>query len=464
MFEQLSGKLSAVFDKLSAKGLLTEADITACLREIRIALLQADVALPVIKEFLDKVKEQAMKESVLRAVKPSEQVVKVVHDCLVQTLGQGEDLDLACQPPAVVLMTGLQGSGKTSTTGKLAKMLKEKQNKKVLLVSLDIYRPAAQEQLNTLAKTVDVDFYGLTNGEDPRKTAVKALDMAKKGAYDVLLVDTAGRLDIDEELMSELKDVKDILNPIETLLVVDSLTGQVASSVAQSFKDAIGLTGLVLTRIDGDGRAGAVLSVKSVTQVPVKFLTIGETVDALQAFDPSRIANRILQMGDIVELVEKAQAAFDEKDTAEMMESMSKGTFTLLDLKKQLEMMSKMGSMSSLMGMMPGMSKLAGKIDPSKMDDKMVKRQIAIINSMTPAERVNPDIIKAKRKIRIANGCGLTVAEVNKLLKSHKQMAVMMKKFKGGMPGLGNMMGMGSGKMSKSQQNQMLNQMKNMKF
>jgi signal recognition particle subunit SRP54 len=246
--------------------------------------------------------------------------------------------------------------------------------------------------------------------------------------------------------------------------VVDSLTGQVASSVAQSFKDAIGLTGLVLTRIDGDGRAGAVLSVKSVTQVPVKFLTIGETVDALQAFDPSRIANRILQMGDIVELVEKAQAAFDEKDTAEMMESMSKGTFTLVDLKKQLEMMNKMGSMSSLMGMMPGMSKLAGKIDPSKMDDKMVKRQIAIINSMTPAERVNPDIIKAKRKIRIANGCGLTVADVNKLLKSHKQMAVMMKKFKGGMPGLGNMMGMGGGKMSKSQQNQMLNQMKNMKF
>jgi signal recognition particle subunit SRP54 len=464
MFEQLSGKLSAVFDKLSAKGLLTEADITACLREIRIALLQADVALPVIKEFLDKVKEQAMQESVLKAVKPSEQVVKVVHDCLVQTLGQGEDLDLACQPPAVVLMTGLQGSGKTSTTGKLAKMLKEKQNKKVLLVSLDIYRPAAQEQLNTLAKTVDVDFYGLTNGEDPRKTAAKALDMAKKGAYDVLLVDTAGRLDIDEELMSELKDVKDILNPIETLLVVDSLTGQVASSVAQSFKDAIGLTGLVLTRIDGDGRAGAVLSVKSVTQVPVKFLTIGETVDSLQAFDPSRIANRILQMGDIVELVEKAQAAFDEKDTAEMMESMSKGTFTLVDLKKQLEMMNKMGSMSSLMGMMPGMSKLAGKIDPSKMDDKMVKRQIAIINSMTPAERVNPDIIKAKRKIRIANGCGLTVADVNKLLKSHKQMAVMMKKFKGGMPGLGNMMGMGGGKMSKSQQNQMLNQMKNMKF
>lgn len=464
MFEQLSGKLSAVFDKLSAKGLLTEADINTCLREIRIALLQADVALPVIKEFLEKVKEQAMQESVLKAVKPSEQVVKVVHDCLVETLGEGEELNLSCQPPAVILMSGLQGSGKTSTTAKIAKILKEKQNKKVLLVSLDIYRPAAQEQLRTLAESIDVSFYGLTNGEDPRKTAKKSLDMAKKGGYDILMVDTAGRLEVDENLMTELKDVKDILNPIETLLVVDSLTGQVASKVAQSFKESIGLTGLALTRIDGDGRAGAVLSVKGITQVPVKYLTTGETVDAIQTFDPTRIANRILQMGDIVELVEKAQAAFNEEDTEEMMKSMTKGKFTLVDLKKQLEMMNKMGSMSSLMGMMPGMGKLTAKIDPSKMDDKAVSRQIAIINSMTLKERVNPDIIKAKRKIRIANGSGLTVAEVNKLLKSHKQMAVMMKKFKGGMPGMGSMMGMGGDKMSKSQQNQMMNQMKNMKF
>ena len=464
MFEQLSGKLSAVFDKLSAKGLLTEADINTCLREIRIALLQADVALPVIKEFLEKVKEQAMQESVLKAVKPSEQVVKVVHDCLVETLGEGEELNLSCQPPAVILMSGLQGSGKTSTTAKIAKILKEKQNKKVLLVSLDIYRPAAQEQLRTLAESIDVSFYGLTNGEDPRKTAKKSLDMAKKGGYDILMVDTAGRLEVDENLMTELKDVKDILNPIETLLVVDSLTGQVASKVAQSFKESIGLTGLALTRIDGDGRAGAVLSVKGITQVPVKYLTTGETVDAIQTFDPTRIANRILQMGDIVELVEKAQAAFNEEDTEEMMKSMTKGKFTLVDLKKQLEMMNKMGSMSSLMGMMPGMGKLTAKIDPSKMDDKAVSRQIAIINSMTVKERVNPDIIKAKRKIRIANGSGLTVAEVNKLLKSHKQMAVMMKKFKGGVPGMGSMMGMGGDKMSKSQQNQMMNQMKNMKF
>lgn len=464
MFEQLSGKLSAVFDKLSAKGLLTEADINTCLREIRIALLQADVALPVIKEFLEKVKEQAMQESVLKAVKPSEQVVKVVHDCLVETLGEGEELNLSCQPPAVILMSGLQGSGKTSTTAKIAKILKEKQNKKVLLVSLDIYRPAAQEQLRTLAESIDVSFYGLTNGEDPRKTAKKSLDMAKKGGYDILMVDTAGRLELDENLMTELKDVKDILNPIETLLVVDSLTGQVASKVAQSFKESIGLTGLALTRIDGDGRAGAVLSVKGITQVPVKYLTTGETVDAIQTFDPTRIANRILQMGDIVELVEKAQAAFNEEDTEEMMKSMTKGKFTLVDLKKQLEMMNKMGSMSSLMGMMPGMGKLTAKINPSKMDDKAVSRQIAIINSMTLKERVNPDIIKAKRKIRIANGSGLTVAEVNKLLKSHKQMAVMMKKFKGGMPGMGSMMGMGGDKMSKSQQNQMMNQMKNMKF
>ena len=461
MFEQLSGKLSSVFDKLSAKGLLTETDINNCLREIRIALLQADVALPVIKEFLEKVKQEAMQESVLKAVKPSEQVIKVVHDCLVETLGESEDLNLSTQPPAVILMAGLQGSGKTSTTAKLAKKLKEKQNKKVLLASLDIYRPAAQEQLQTLANSIDVGFYGLTNGEDPRKTAQKALDMAKKGGYDVLIVDTAGRLEVDEDLMAELKDVKEILNPIETLLVVDSLTGQIAAKVADSFKQAIGLTGLVLTRIDGDGRAGAVLSVKAITQVPIKYLTIGETVDALQEFSADRIAKRILQMGDIVELVEKAQAAFNEADTEEMMATMSKGTFTLVDLKKQLEMMGKMGSMSSLMGMMPGMGKLAKKIDPSKMDDKAMKHQIAIINSMTMKERLNPDIIKAKRKIRIANGCGLTVAQVNKLLKSHKQMAVMMKKFKGGMPG---MPGLGGGSMSKKQQNDMMNQMRNMKF
>ncbi|HAG53238.1 MAG TPA: signal recognition particle protein [Alphaproteobacteria bacterium] len=460
MFEQLSGKLSAVFDKLSAKGLLTETDINNCLREIRIALLQADVALPVIKEFLEKVKEKALQESVLKAIKPSEQVIKVVHDSLVETLGQGEELDLTCQPPAVILMAGLQGSGKTSTTAKIAKVLKEKRNKKVLLVSLDIYRPAAQEQLQTLANSIDVGFYGLTNGEDPRKTAKKAMEMAKKQAYDIVMLDTAGRLEIDDNLMTELKDVKEIANPIETLLVVDSLTGQVAAKVAQSFKDSIGLTGLVLTRIDGDGRAGAVLSVKGITQVPVKYLTTGETVDAIQEFDPSRIANRILQMGDIVELVEKAQAAFENEDAEEMMKSMSKGRFTLVDLKKQLEMVGKMGSMSSLMKMMPGMGKLASKIDPAKMDDKVIKHQIAIINSMTLKERLNPDIIKAKRKIRIAKGSGLTVNDVNKLLKSHKQMSVMMKKFKGGMPGLGGL----GGKMTKSQQNQMMNQMKNFKI
>lgn len=455
MFEQLSGKLSAVFDKLSAKGLLTETDINNCLREIRIALLQADVALPVIKEFLEDVKKQALQEKVLKAVKPSEQVVKVVNDCLVKALGEPEELNLATQPPAVILMAGLQGSGKTSTTAKLAKHLKEKQHKKVLLVSLDIYRPAAQEQLQTLANSIDVSFYGLTNGENPRKTAKKALDMAKKGAFDVLIVDTAGRLEVDEDLMTELADVKKIVNPIETLLVVDSLTGQVAAKVAQSFKDSIGLTGLILTRVDGDGRAGAILSVKGVTQVSVKYLTVGETVDALQEFNPQRIANRILQMGDIVELVEKAQAAFSEKDAEDMAKTMAKGRFTLVELKKQLEMMMKMGSMSSLMGMIPGMGKLASKIDPSKMDDKVIKHQIAIINSMTKKERLNPDIIKAKRKIRIANGCGLTVAEVNKLLKSHKQMATMMKKFKGGIPGMGAGLSMNK--------KDMLNQLRNFK-
>ena len=444
MFEQLSGKLSAVFDKLSVKGLLTEDDINSCLREIRIALLQADVALPVIKEFLADVKEHAMQEKVLKAVKPSEQVVKVVNDCLIRALGDPEELNLAMQPPAVILMAGLQGSGKTSTTAKLAKMLKEKQNKKVLLVSLDIYRPAAQEQLQTLSKSIDVEFYGLTNKEDPRKTAKKALDMAKKQAFDVLIVDTAGRLEVDEELMTELVDVKKILNPIESLLVVDSLTGQVAAKVAKTFKDEVDITGLILSRIDGDGRAGAVLSVKGITQVPIKYLTVGETVDALQEFNPSRIAGRILQMGDIVELVEKAQAAFSEKDAMDMSETMTKGKLTLVDLKKQLEMISKMGSISSLMGMIPGMSKFKDKIDPSKLDDKVIKHQIAVINSMTNRERLNPDIIKAKRKIRIANGAGLTVNDVNKLLKSHQQMQTMMKKMKNNKKGmLGAMKGMG---------------------
>ncbi|MCP4356133.1 MAG: signal recognition particle protein [Proteobacteria bacterium] len=458
MFEQLSGKLSQVFDKLSAKGLLTEKDIDNALREIRIALLQADVALEVIKEFLEKVKEKSLNESVLKAVKPSEQVVKVVHDTLLEILGEGEELNLACQPPAVILMTGLQGSGKTTTAAKIAKILKEQKHKKVLLVSLDIYRPAAQEQLQTLASGIDVEFYGLTNGEDPRKTAKKALDMAKKQAFDVLIVDTAGRLEVDENLMQELKDVKNIVNPIESLLVVDSLTGQVAAKIAKSFKEQIGTTGLVLTRIDGDGRAGAVLSVKAISEVPIKYLTTGETIDAIQEFDSSRIASRILQMGDVIELVEKAQKAMSEDDAIKMAESMSKGKFTLVDMKKQFEMMSKMGSMSSLLDAMPGMSKLKNKVDPSKLDDKIVKHQVAIINSMTKKERLNPDIIKAKRKIRIANGCGLTVNDVNKLLKSHKQMATMMKKFKG-LGSLGDLFGGGKG-MSKD----MMNQLKNMKM
>ena len=446
MFDQLSGRLDGVFKKLTGRGVLSEKDIDAAMREIRIALLEADVALPVIKTLIKKVKEDAVGEKVLKSIKPGEQVVKIVNDKLVEILGEGEGLNLATQPPAVVMMVGLQGSGKTTTTGKIAKRLKEKEKKKVLLASLDIYRPAAQQQLQTLAERTGVDGLEIVEGQKPVEIAKRALKAAKTGGYDVLFLDTAGRLEIDEGLMAELETVKRLVNPVETLLVVDSLTGQVAVNVAKTFHERIGITGNVLTRIDGDGRGGAALSMREMTGCPIKFLGMGEGLGALEVFRPESMANRILGMGDVVSLVEKVQEATSEEDMMGMMEKMLSGQFDLNDMKKQMKMMQRMGSLKGMMKLIPGVSKMAKQLDQANVDDKMVVHQIAIIDSMTKQERKNPSILNAKRRQRIAKGCGLEVSAVNKLIKSHQQMQKMMKKMQsGGMGGLGSMFGGGGG-------------------
>ncbi len=446
MFDQLSGRLDGVFKKLTGRGVLSEKDIDAAMREIRIALLEADVALPVIKTLIKKVKEDAVGEKVLKSIKPGEQVVKIVNDKLVEILGEGEGLNLATQPPAVVMMVGLQGSGKTTTTGKIAKRLKEKEKKKVLLASLDIYRPAAQQQLQTLADRTGVDGLEIVEGQKPVEIAKRALKVAKTGGYDVLFLDTAGRLEIDEDLMAELETVKQLVNPVETLLVVDSLTGQVAVNVAKTFHERIGITGNVLTRIDGDGRGGAALSMREMTGCPIKFLGMGEGLGALEVFRPESMANRILGMGDVVSLVEKVQEATSEEDMMGMMEKMLSGQFDLNDMKKQMKMMQRMGSLKGMMKLIPGVSKMAKQLDQANVDDKMVVHQIAIIDSMTKQERKNPSILNAKRRQRIAKGCGLEVSAVNKLIKSHQQMQKMMKKMQsGGMGGLGSMFGGGGG-------------------
>ena len=448
MFDQLSGKLKTVFDKLAARGRLTENDVDDALRGVRLALIEADVALPVIKKFMAHVREQAVGEAVLKAVKPSEQIVKIVHDGLVDILGQGEELNLRAQPPVVVLMAGLQGSGKTTTTAKLAKRLKEKEHKKVLLASLDIYRPAAQKQLSIVAERVGVDSVEIIDGQKPLDITKRALAAAKKGGYDVLMLDTAGRSNLDAALMAELVAIQKAVNPTETLLVADGLTGQVAVDIAKAFHEKVALTGIILTRMDGDGRGGAALSMREVTGQPIKYLGMGEGLDALTAFDPQRLAGRILGMGDIVEMVEKAQAAISDDEAAAMQEKMMSGKFSLADLKKQIQMMQKMGSMADLLGMLPGMSSMKDKIDPSKLDDRQLVRQVAIIDSMTPLERYNPHILNAKRRRRIALGAGVTVNDVNKLIKNYEQMQFAMKKLSK-MGGLGALAGMMSGKMGK---------------
>ena len=460
MFEALGDKLSGVFDNLTGRGALSEKDVSAAMREIRVALLEADVALPVVKDFIAKVKEEAVGEKVIKAVKPGQQIVKIVHDGLVEMLGgtlseedadieaalQASELNLSGRPPVAILMAGLQGSGKTTTTGKIAKFLKEKGKKKVLLASLDTRRPAAMEQLGILAEQAGVDFLPIIKDQTARQIAKRAMEQGKLGGFDIVFLDTAGRTTIDEELMAEVEDIAKAANPIETLLVADALTGQDAVETAKRFHAQLPLTGLVLTRIDGDGRGGAALSMKAVTGLPIKFLGTGEKLDGLEAFDARRLAGRILGQGDVVSLVEKAAEVIDQKEAEKLAKKMEKGSFDLDDLAKQLGQMQKMGGLGGLMKMMPGMGKMKKQLDAAGgVDDKLLKQQQAIILSMTAWERKNPLKIKASRKKRIAAGSGMSVQEVNKLLKMHRQMSDMMKKLgKGGMKGLmGQMMGGG---------------------
>ena len=436
MFESLSERLGGVFDRLTKQGALSEADVDTALREVRVALLEADVSLPVARDFVKAVKGKATGQSVTRSVTPGQQVVKIVHDELVRVLaGEGEPEALKIDnPPATILMVGLQGSGKTTTTAKLAKRLKEKNGKRVLLASLDTNRPAAMEQLAILGTQIGVDSLPIVKGESAVQIAKRAKQQASFGGYDVLFLDTAGRLHIDEVLMDEVQAVRDLAQPRETLLVVDGLTGQDAVNVASEFNAKVGISGVVLTRMDGDGRGGAALSMRAITGKPIRFVGLGEKMDAIDAFEPERVAGRILGMGDIVALVEKARETFEAEQAERMARRFSKGLFNMNDLKAQLEQMMKMGGMQGVMGMLPGMGKMAKAAESAGFDDKMLRRQIALVNSMTKKERANPDMLQASRKKRIAAGAGLEVQELNRLLKQHKQMADMMKKMgKGGM-------------------------------
>ncbi|RJF91030.1 signal recognition particle protein [Sphingomonas cavernae] len=460
MFESLSERLGGVFDKLRGRGALGEADVRAAMREVRIALLEADVALPVVRDFVEKVTEQAVGQQVLKSVTPGQQVVKIVNDALVEMLGaEASELELAVTPPAIVMMVGLQGSGKTTTTAKLAKRLTEKDRKKVLMASLDVNRPAAQEQLATLGTQTSVATLPIVAGQQPVDIARRALQAAKLQGFDVLMLDTAGRLHVDQALMDEMKAVADVAQPQEILLVVDSLTGQDAVNVAKSFSEQVPLTGVVLTRMDGDARGGAALSMRAVTGKPIKFAGVGEKLDALEAFHPSRVAGRILGMGDVVSLVERAAETIQADEAEKLAAKMAKGQFDLNDLRSQLEQMKRMGGLGALASMLPGIKKVQNAMANGQVDDKILVRLDAIIGSMTPRERTKPELMNAKRKIRVANGSGTTVQEVNRLLKMHQEMSTAMKKIKkmgglkglgamfakGGMGGLGGMLGGGGG-------------------
>ncbi len=445
MFESLSDRLGGIFEKLRGRGALEEKDVDAALREVRVALLEADVALSVAKDFIARVRERAVGAEVLRSVTPGQQVVKIVHDALVETLGGNADdgggggsLDLAMAPPAPILMVGLQGSGKTTTTAKIANRLQTRDKKRVLMASLDTRRPAAMEQLKLLGEQSGVKTLPIVPGQSPQQIANRAMEAARLGGYDVVMLDTAGRLSIDEELMTEVADIHRVARPIETLLVVDALTGQDAVNTAERFKTRLPVTGVVLTRVDGDARGGAALSMRAVTGKPIKFIGVGEKFDAIDIFDARRMAGRILGMGDIVSLVEKAAEQIDAEKAEKAAKKMAKGEFDLDDLADQFRQMRKMGGMGAILGLMPGMGKMKKALDAAGgFDDKEIKRQEAIISSMTKEERRKPALMNAKRKIRVASGSGTSVQDVNKLLKSHRQMADMMKKLgRGGMKGL----------------------------
>ena len=447
MFDSLSDRLGGVFDKLRGRGALKEQDVRDAMREVRIALLEADVALPVVRRFIDSVTEQAVGQNVLRSVTPGQQVVKIVNDALVAMLGGAEEagLDLNAAPPVVIMMVGLQGSGKTTTTAKLAKMLREKQGKKVLMASLDVNRPAAQAQLAVLGEQTGVATLPIIAGQTPTAIAERALNAAKLQAVDVLLLDTAGRLHVDAQLMDEMKAVAAISAPRETLLVVDSLTGQDAVNVAQSFGAEVALTGVILTRMDGDARGGAALSMRAVTGKPIKFAGTGEKLDALEPFRADRVAGRILGMGDVVSLVEKAAASIEAEDAEKMAARMAKGQFDMNDLRSQLRQMQKMGGLGMLAGMMPGMKKAQAAMAASGVNDRTLLHMDAIIGSMTPKERARPELLNAKRKIRVAKGSGTQVQDVNKIIKMHQEMERTMKQIRkmGGLKGLAAMFGSG---------------------
>ncbi len=450
VFDSLSDRLGGVFDRLRGRGALKEEDVRAAMREVRIALLEADVALPVVRRFVDKVTEEAVGQSVLKSVTPGQQVVKIVNDALVEMLGsETAGLDLATTPPVVIMMVGLQGSGKTTSTAKIGKLLKEQQGKKVLMASLDVNRPAAQEQLKVLGEQAQVATLPIIVGQQPVDIARRAMEAAKLQAVDVLMLDTAGRLHVDNALMDEMKAVSAVSSPRETLLVVDSLTGQDAVNVAQSFAGEIDLSGVVLTRMDGDARGGAALSMRAVTGKPIKFAATGEKLDAIEAFHPSRVAGRILGMGDVVSLVEKAAASVEVEEAEKLAARMAKGQFDMNDLRSQLRQMQKMGGLGMLAGMIPGMKKAKAAMEASGVDDRTLVRLDAIIGSMTPKERQKPELLNAKRKIRVAKGSGMQVQDVNRLLKMHQEMARTMKQIKkmGGLKGLGQLFGgaMGGG-------------------
>ena len=454
MFESLQERLGSILNGLTGRGSLNEADVSAALREVRRALIEADVALDVVRSFTDKVRTKAVGAEVLKSIKPGQMVVKIVHDELVEMLGaEGATIDLNAPAPVVVMMVGLQGSGKTTTSAKIAKRLSERQNKKVLMASLDTRRPAAQEQLRQLGEQTGIATLPVIAGQTPVDIARRAVQAGRLGGHDVVILDTAGRTHIDEPLMAEMAEIRKASDPHEILLVADSLTGQDAVNLAQNFDSRVGITGLVLTRMDGDGRGGAALSMRAVTGKPIKLIGTGEKMDALEEFHPKRIADRILGMGDIVSLVERAAETIDAEKAAAMAKKMQAGKFDLDNLADQLRQMQKMGGMGGIMGMMPGMGKMKDQIAAAGLDDRMFGRQIAINQSMTRAERANPDMLKHSRKVRIARGSGTDAAQINKLLKMHRQMADMMKamggKGKGGgmmraaMGGLASKMGLG---------------------
>jgi signal recognition particle subunit SRP54 len=453
MFEGLSQRLSGILDALTRRGALTEDDVNAAMREVRRALIEADVSLDVVKSFTDKVKNRAVGAEVIKSVTPGQMVVKIVHDTLVETLGaDAEPISLESVPPVPVLMVGLQGSGKTTTTAKLAKRFKDRANKKVMMASLDTRRPAAMEQLAILGQQIGVDTLPIIAGQSAVQITRRALDAARLGGYDVIMLDTAGRTTIDEALMAEVAEVAQIANPHEILLVADALTGQDAVNTAKAFAGRVDLTGIVLTRIDGDGRGGAALSMRAVTGKPIKVVGTGEKMDAIEDFHPGRIANRILGMGDIVSLVEKAAETIDHEKAQAIAEKMRKGKFDLDDMREQLAQVEKIGGIGGILGMMPGVAKMKDQIASANLDNKVIARQIAIINSMTPQERRDPDLLKNSRKKRIAAGSGTKAEEINRLLKTHRQMADVMKMMgKGGkrgpLAGLANMFGMGGGGM-----------------